>query len=147
MPLDEGEAFSLWQEDFAGDLFLRPAVDGRLVLEQEEADRIIADLKRTLDVVADRQRMIDLLRDVSLDKLRHLHPGLESIVADAVFEEQVTEGHLRRTLHELPKYIEALEMAKRPVRAEQSPDGQVPPETSGGRSRVEPDGPADTAAT
>ncbi|MGM1063888.1 hypothetical protein [Saccharothrix sp. Mg75] len=128
-PGDEG-AVPFPREEFGGDLFLLLAADGRLVLEPAEADRIIAGLKRTLDVVADRLRMVDLLRDVPLDKLRRLHPGLDRVVADAAFEEQVTGGHLRRTLHELPKYIEALELAKRSAPAEEVPDGRGGPATA-----------------
>ncbi|MDQ2587988.1 hypothetical protein [Saccharothrix yanglingensis] len=68
-----------------------------------------------LDVVADRLRVVDLLHGTSLDGLRRAHPEVERAVVDAVFSEQVTDGRLRRTVEELPRYIEALERAKRPV--------------------------------
>ncbi|MDQ2588093.1 hypothetical protein CKY47_29840 [Saccharothrix yanglingensis] len=99
---------------FAGDLLLRLATDGRLVLEPAEADRVIAELERTLEEVTGRLRVVDLLRGTSLPALRRVHPELEQAVVDAVFDEQVTDGGLRRALDELPKYIEALRKAGKP---------------------------------
>jgi hypothetical protein len=61
---------------FAGDLFLRLARTGALVLEPGHADRLIADLTATLTVVRARREP-------------------------------------EQALEELPKYIEAFQIAKR----------------------------------
>ncbi|WP_367129227.1 hypothetical protein [Saccharothrix sp. HUAS TT1] len=98
---------------FAGDLLLSLADTGALVLEPAEADRVIADLERTLDAVTDRIRVVDLLRGASLDELHRVHHEVEQAVVDAVFAEQVSSGGLRRALDELPKYIQAFQRAKR----------------------------------
>lgn len=99
---------------FAGDLYLRLAHDGRLVLEAAEADRVIEGLERTLAVLTERLRVVDLLGGTALDDLRRAHPEVERAVVDAVFHDQVTGGCLRRALDELPKYIEAFRRAKAP---------------------------------
>ncbi|MDU0288298.1 hypothetical protein [Saccharothrix longispora] len=103
------------QVTFAGDLLLQLATDGRLVLEPAEADRVIAGLMWTLEEVSGRLRVVDLLRGTSLPELRRVHPELERAVVDAVFDEQVTDGGLRRALDELPKYIEAIRKARKPA--------------------------------
>jgi hypothetical protein len=103
--------------EFVGDLFLRLAADGVLVLDWAEAGRIIAGLRHTLDTVTGRLRLVDLLRGTSLDALRRIDPEVEGAVVDAVFHEQVGEGRLRRASDELPKYIEAFELARRPRQA------------------------------
>ncbi|WP_447002012.1 hypothetical protein ACRAKI_19925 [Saccharothrix isguenensis] len=111
---------------FAGDLYLRLAVDGRLVLEPAEADRVIEGLERTLDAITEHLEVIDLLRGTALGDLRRAHPRVERVVVDAVFHEQVTGGRLRRALDELPKYIEAFQRAKRP-RTAGDPGPRTPP--------------------
>ncbi|MFT7839909.1 hypothetical protein Q5530_27525 [Saccharothrix sp. BKS2] len=98
---------------FAGDLFLQLATDGRLVLEPAEADRVIAGLEWALEEVTGRLRVADLLRGTSLPELRRVDAGLEQAVVDAVFDEQVADGGLRRALDELPKYILAFQKAKK----------------------------------
>ena len=98
---------------FAGDLFLRLAAEGRLVLEPVEADRVIGDLRHTLHVLTDRARLVEQLHGIPLDDIHRLHPEAERAVVDAVFAEQVSGGVLRRALDELPKYIRAFENAKR----------------------------------
>ncbi|WP_306750645.1 hypothetical protein [Saccharothrix yanglingensis] len=99
---------------FAGDLFLRLAAEGRLVLDPAEADRVIEGLRHTLHVLTDRVHLVELLHDTPLDDIRRLHPEAEGAVVDAMFAEQVSGGALRRALDELPKYIRAFENAKRP---------------------------------
>lgn len=97
----------------AGDLLLRLAAEGRLVLEPAEADRAIEGLRETLHVLADRVHVVDLLRGASLDDLHRDHPEVERAVVDAVFSDQVSGDGLRRALDELPKCIQAFEHAKR----------------------------------
>lgn len=100
--------------EFAGDLFLRLAAEGVLVVERAEAERVTAGLERTLAEVTGRLRVTDLLRDTSLDALGRVHPDVADAVVDGVFGEQVSEAGLRRALVELPKYIVALGLAARP---------------------------------
>ncbi|MFI9009996.1 hypothetical protein ACIGNX_22465 [Actinosynnema sp. NPDC053489] len=96
------------------DVVLRLVVEGRIALEPAEADRVIGELERTLDAVAERMRVVDLLRGTTLADLRRIHPDVERAVVDAVFAEQVGGGRLRWALDALPKYIKALEEAKKP---------------------------------
>ncbi|KOX25916.1 hypothetical protein ADK67_16220 [Saccharothrix sp. NRRL B-16348] len=109
--VDHGDATD---REFAGDLFLRLAADGVLVVEWAEAGRIIAGLRDTLDAVTGRLRLVDLLRGSSLDALGRIHPDVADAVVDAAFHEQVSGGRLRRASDELPKYIEAFERARTP---------------------------------
>jgi hypothetical protein len=74
---------------FAGDLFLRLAVEGRLVVEAEAADQTIAGLEHTLEVVRAR---LQVAREHCFDCRR-----------------------LDLAVSELPKYIEALRRARRPA--------------------------------
>lgn len=99
--------------EFDGDLFLRLVDDGALVLAPADADRVIAGLERVLDAVTSRLRVVDLMRGASLADLHRVHPDVERAVVDAAFHEQVTGGRLRRALDELPRYIRALEQAKK----------------------------------
>ncbi|WP_033438667.1 hypothetical protein [Saccharothrix sp. NRRL B-16314] len=99
--------------EFDGDLFLRLVDDGTLVLEPADADRVIAKLERALAAVTGRLRLVDLLHGASLADLHRVHPDVERAVVDAVFHEQVTGGRLRRAVDELPRYIRALEQAKK----------------------------------
>lgn len=100
-------------ERFAGDLFLHLAAKGWLVVEPEEAARVVAELERTLEVVRSRAHRIEVsrrLRDAAGDDIR---PDVDRLVVDAVFAEQVMPGSWERALVELPKYVEAFRLAAR----------------------------------
>jgi hypothetical protein len=96
---------------FAGDVFLAFAAQGRLVLDADEADEAIAGLERTLDLVSRRVQLLDAWRR------READPDFAGVVSqsivDVVFAEVVAPGQLERALHELPKYLEAMRLAKR----------------------------------
>jgi hypothetical protein len=105
---DRTEAY----DDFAGELFLALATDGRLVVDSDRADRLIADLEQTLAVLHARLRVLDVWR-------RNPHPHIEELpgyvagsVVDAVFAEQLAPGRLERAAVELPKYVAALKAAR-----------------------------------
>lgn len=96
---------------FAGDLLLRLASNGVLVLAPEEADPLIAEITLALDVVRARCGLLRLLR--------HSGPTpdadtrqLDQLLVDVAFAEQTAPGRLERALCELPKYIRAFEIAK-----------------------------------
>ncbi|MEV6636994.1 hypothetical protein AB0M54_40290 [Actinoplanes sp. NPDC051470] len=91
---------------YAGDLFLQLAEDGRLRMNPDLADRMIADLERTLAVLNARMRMIRVWRSASVDA------EFTDAVMDAVFQEQTCPGQLERAVIELPKYLEALRLAR-----------------------------------
>lgn len=92
-------------EPFAGDLFLRLAAEGRLVIDAVRADQLIAGLEGTLELVVERLRLLGAWRRV---------PGeLSQPVVDALFVDQLAPGRLEEALLELPKYIEALRTARR----------------------------------
>lgn len=75
---------------FAGDLFLRLAAEGRLVLDPGVADETIAALERTLHEVRTRLQILGSA----------CNPGQE------------TTGRLEEAAIELPKYIDALRRAR-----------------------------------
>lgn len=100
-------------ERFAGDLVLGLAAKGWLVVEPEEAARVVAELERTLEAVRSRAHRIEVsrrLRDAAGDDIR---PDVDRLVVDAVFDGQVMSGSWERALVELPKYIEAFRLAAR----------------------------------
>ncbi len=101
------------RERFAGDLFLDLADKGWLVVEADEAERVIAELTRTLEVVRSRVHRLEVsrrLRDAEVDGIA---PEVAQFAVDTVFAEQVTAGTWERALVELPKYIEAFRIAAR----------------------------------
>ena len=79
-------------ERFAGDLFLRLALEGRLVVAPAEADRLIAELERTLAELRSLLRVADRSVD---------HPVFPPVARD----------RWEQALVELPKYIRALRIA------------------------------------
>ncbi|MFB9909013.1 hypothetical protein [Allokutzneria oryzae] len=95
-------------EPFIGDLLLDLAREGRLVLAPALADELISDLERTLDVVGERARQVESVRRAPPGIPRE-HP--DSVV-DALFVEQVAPRRMERALSELPKYVEALHLAR-----------------------------------
>ncbi|MEU7904001.1 hypothetical protein [Actinoplanes sp. NPDC049118] len=99
--------------DFAGDLFLTLAAEGRLVLDPVSADEVVAGLERTLALVRSRLRILRLWEQLPVQRLDELPAELRQDVVDAVFVDQLTPGRLERAVVELPKYIEALRSAGR----------------------------------
>ncbi|GAA0794264.1 hypothetical protein [Spirilliplanes yamanashiensis] len=93
---------------YAGDLFLALADQGRLVLDADEAEEIIAGLERTLEALAARVRLLDAWRSGLADAY-----GMPQPVIDAVFAEQLAPGRTDEAIRELPKYVEALRRATR----------------------------------
>ena len=93
---------------YAGDLFLALADQGRLVLDADEAEEIIAGLERTLETLATRVRLLDAWRTGLADAY-----GMPQQVIDAVFAEQLAPGRTDEAMRELPKYVEALRRAIR----------------------------------
>ncbi len=101
-------------EKFAGDLFLRLAREGWLVVAPEQAERVIAELERTLEVVRSRVRRAELarrLREVAADDVE---PDVDRLVVDAAFAGQIASCTWEQALVELPKYIEAFRIAAGP---------------------------------
>jgi hypothetical protein len=96
---------------FAGDVFLALAAQGRLVLDADEADEAIEGLERTLELVGRRVQLLEAWRSRTAD------PDFAGVVSqsivDVVFAEVVAPGRLERALQELPKYLEAMRLAKR----------------------------------
>jgi hypothetical protein len=102
---------------FAGELFLTLATEGRLVVDADEADRALAGLQRSLDTVHARLAASRRWYDCADRRVTALcGEGAEDLV-DGVFIGQIAPGLLERAAVELPKYIEALRMARRPKEA------------------------------
>lgn len=107
------------RERFAGDLFLDLADKGWLVVEPGEAERVVAELLRTLDVVRSRVRRLEVSRRLREAPGEDVAPDVAQFAVDTVFAEQVTAGTWERALVELPKYVEAFRIAAR--NAERTP--------------------------
>jgi hypothetical protein len=94
-------------EPFAGDLFLTLAAEGRLVIDAEQADELLDGLTRTLAQVRARLRLVRIWHELP-------HPAaLTPALVDAAFTDQLAPGRLEQAAHELPKYIAAVEAARR----------------------------------
>lgn len=100
-------------EPFAGDLFMTLAADGRLTLDADRADELIAELERTLAAITTRLQMVQIWQRMSAPTVDELPDELAQPVVDAVFVDQLAPGRLERAVHELPKYIRALRVARR----------------------------------
>lgn len=99
---------------FAGELFLTLATEGRLVLDAAAADRAIADLQRSLDTVRARLEAARRWNDCAERRVANLHgKGAEDVV-DGVFIGLTAPGLLEQAATELPKYLEALRVAREP---------------------------------
>ncbi len=97
---------------FAGELFLRLASEGRLVVEETRADEVIAGLERTLSSVRARLRLIRLWQQDPTPRVGELPEELARDVVDAVFADQLAPGRLEQAAADLPKYIEAMRLAR-----------------------------------
>jgi hypothetical protein len=102
-------------EPFAGDLFISLAAEGRLVVDAVRADELIADLERTLDMITTRLRLVQIWHRLAEPAVDELPAALSQSVVDAVFVDQLAPGQLERAVDELPKYIQALQVARRPA--------------------------------
>jgi hypothetical protein len=97
--------------EFAGELFLRLAAEGRLVVDAGRADRMIAELEETLAVLHARRRVLELWR-THAPAIENLPPEVADSVVDAVFADQLAPGRLEEATRELPKYVAALKAAR-----------------------------------
>jgi hypothetical protein len=100
-------------EPFAGDLFMSLAAEGRLVVDAVRADELIADLERTLDMITTRLRLVQIWHGLPEPAVDELPEALTQTVIDAVFVDQLAPGQLEHAVDELPKYIQALQVARR----------------------------------
>ena len=103
---------------FAGELFRTLAAQGRLIVEADRADALIRGLQQSLDVLTARLRLVRMWHTMTPPRLDGLPAQAAVPVVDAVFADQLAPGHLERAVAELPKYIDALRLARRPA----SPD-------------------------
>ena len=101
------------ESEFAGELFLALATEGRLVVDAARADRLIADLEQTLAVVRTRLRVLELWHADPAPTIDDLPLDVAESVVDAVFADQMAPGRLERATRELPKYVAALKAARR----------------------------------
>lgn len=95
------------REKFDGDFLLALAVEGRLVLDAELADCVVAQLRRTESIVHGR---LDALAQAGGPEAM---AGLDRETVDLRFAEVAEPGRLRAALAELPRYIAAFEQATR----------------------------------
>jgi hypothetical protein len=94
------------QEPFAGDLVLRLAEEGWLVLPPEQAERLVTELERALDDVR------SCLRNAELSfKLLGTGDEVDQLVVDCAFAGQISADRWEQALVELPKYIRAFRIA------------------------------------
>ena len=98
---------------FAGELFLTLAAEGRLVVDASQADEIIEGLERTLEMITARQRVLRIWQQLPGPVMDTLAPDMVQAVVDTVFVDQLVPGQLEQAVRELPKYIEALKVARR----------------------------------
>lgn len=97
---------------FAGELLRALAQDGRLVIDRVRADEVITGLERTLAQVRSRMQVIALWQQIPARRFAELPEALAQHVVDAVFVDQLAPGQLERAAVELPKYIEAIRLAR-----------------------------------
>ncbi|MFI5494455.1 hypothetical protein [Actinoplanes sp. NPDC051859] len=98
---------------FAGELFLTLADEGRLVVDPDRADAVIADLERTLDQVRSRMRVRHIWQQTPMRRVGELPDELAHDVVEALFIDQLAPGQLELAAIELPKYIMALRRASK----------------------------------
>ena len=96
-------------EPFAGDLVLRLADEGWLVLPPEQAERLIAEIERTLADVRSCLRRAELSRKL-LD-VADIAADVDRLVVDSAFMGQIAADRWEQALVELPKYIQAFRIA------------------------------------
>jgi uncharacterized membrane protein YccC len=105
------------EDDFAGELFLALATEGRLVVDSQRADELIADLENTLAVLHERLRVLEVWQQNPAPAVSKFPAETAETVVDAVFADQLAPGRLARAAAELPKYVAALKAARRHARS------------------------------
>lgn len=95
-------------EPFAGDLFLRLATEGWLVLPPEQARGVIADLEHTLAQVRALLRKAELSRAL---RGADVAPEVDRLIVECAFAGQIAADRWEQALVELPKYIKAFRIA------------------------------------
>jgi hypothetical protein len=113
---------------FAGELFLALAMEERLVIDGPRADEILAELERTLALIRSRLRVMRIWHQQPAGRVEELPDELAQDIVDVVFADQMVPGQLERAAVELPKYIEAIRRARRPLRDGASMPTPPPPE-------------------
>ena len=98
---------------FAGELFLRLAAEGRLIVDEHRAQELIDGLERTLAAVRRRLNTLRIWYALPGPRIDDLPEAMADRVIDSVFMDQLAPGQLQRAAAELPKYIEALRSAAR----------------------------------
>lgn len=98
-------------DGFAGDLFLRLATEGWLVVAPEQAEPIIADLERTLAEVRARLRKADLSTTLWEAAGNDVDPDVDRLIVECAFAGQIAAERWEQALVELPKYIQAFRIA------------------------------------
>ncbi|WP_433794809.1 hypothetical protein [Actinoplanes sp. CA-252034] len=98
-------------DEFAGEIFLTLANEGRLVVASEEADSLIAGLEETIAILNERLNVLDLWRRAP--RLDGRPSAVSGAVVDTVFADQLCPGRIERAARELPKYVAALRLARR----------------------------------
>ncbi|WP_249998641.1 hypothetical protein [Actinoplanes sp. M2I2] len=97
---------------FRGELFLRLADEGRLVVDAARADEAIAGLERTLVEIESRLRILRAWRQDPVPPAGGWPEEDTPSVVEVLFADQVAPGQLERAATEIPKYIEALRRAR-----------------------------------
>jgi hypothetical protein len=103
-------------DEFAGEIFLTLADEGRLVVASEQADSLIAGLEETIAVLNERLNVLDLWRRTPC--LDGMPLAMSGAVVDTVFADQLCPGRIERAARELPKYVAALRLARRDLVAD-----------------------------
>jgi hypothetical protein len=98
-------------EGFAGDLFLRLAGEGWLVVTPEQAAPVIADLERTLAEVRTRLRKAELSMTLLEAAGTNADPDVDRLIVECAFAGQIAADRWEQAIVELPKYIEAFRLA------------------------------------
>lgn len=98
-------------EPFAGDLFLRLATEGWLVLPPEQARSVIADLEHTLAQVRALLRKAELSRALRAAGGVDVEPEVDRLIVECAFAGQIAADRWEQALVELPKYIKAFQIA------------------------------------
>jgi hypothetical protein len=103
----------MMRDDFAGELLLALATEGRLVVDRARADQLIADVESTLAELHRRLGLLDRWWRGPAPTLDAVPADLAGTLVDALFADQIAPGRQQRAVQELPKYVAALKVARR----------------------------------
>lgn len=98
-------------ERFAGDLLLRLAVDGWLVVPPEQAEHAVAELEWVLAEIRARLRRVELSRGLRGVAGEDVPAAVDGLMVESVFAGQIAADRWELALVELPKYIQAFRIA------------------------------------